>query len=713
MAASEACFHSGVDWEAMTNPLLIPSQLPYELPPFAEIRVEHYRPAFTEALSRHRAEIAAITDNLEAPMWTNTVEALERSGRDLERVMAVFGNLSGTDITDEMEEIAAEVYPQLAAHMDAVYQNDKLYERLQAITAPKDTESQRLHEHLLRTFKRKGADLAEDDKQRLSEINQRLSTLSEAFGRNLMADTRARAVQFYSADELQGLPQDRIEAAASYAQELSKEGYIFPLELPSVQSEQQRLARPEARAALYEAAGLRGTESNSEVLVEMAQLRAERARLLGFDTHADYVIAEETAKEASAVNDMLRGLVPAINTNAAGEQKILAEEAEINGEKFGPADWPYWESKVRQRDYAVDENELRKYFPLDAVLVDGVFAAAHRLYGITVIPRDDLEGYAEGVRVWEVFDDGQEHELNTGIGLFLTDYFGRPTKRGGAWMSAFMEQSHLLGTKPVVINVMGISRPADGSTPLLSLDELHTVFHEFGHALHGLLSDVRYPTFSGTNVPRDWVEFPSQINENWALDPALVKNYARHVDTGEVISDELLDAVSQASQFGQGFATAEYVAASIIDLAWHSLTPEEAAQLESTPEAIADFEQSALDAAGMDIDGIAPRYRSTYFQHIFAGGYSAGYYSYLWAEALDADGFEWFREENAATPSDNSASSDVSDDAARRAGQKFRDLILSTGASRDFSEVYSELRGRDKDLTPLLIRRGLNTPSAS
>lgn len=706
----------------MANPLLVPSQLPYQLPPFAEIRVEHYRPAFTESLSRHNAEIAAIVDNTDSPTWVNTVEALERSGRDLERVMSVFGNLSGTDITDEMEEIAADIYPELSAHMDAIYQNEKLYERLKSVETPEDTESQRLHDHLLRTFKRKGAELSAEDKQRLSEINQRLSALSEDFGRNLMSDTLARAVRFEDAEELQGLPQDRIDVAAAYAKELGEEGFVFPLELPSVQSEQQRLARPEARAALYEAARLRGTESNSATLVEMAQLRAESARLLGFDTHADYVIAEETAKETSAVNDMLRGLVPAINANAAGEHKILAEEAELNGENFTAADWPYWEAKVRQRDFALDDNELRKYFPLDAVLVDGVFAAAHRLYGITVIPRDDLEGYAEGVRVWEVFDDGQEHKLNTGIGLFLTDYFGRPTKRGGAWMSTFMEQSHLLDTRPIVINVMGIARPADGSTPLLSLDELHTVFHEFGHALHGLLSDVRYPTFSGTNVPRDWVEFPSQINENWALDPALVKNYARHVDTGEVIPDELLEAVSKASQFGQGFATAEYVAASIIDLAWHSLTPEEAAQLDSTPEAIAEFEQDALAAAGMDTDAIAPRYRSTYFQHIFAGGYSAGYYSYLWAEALDADGFEWFREKHAATPADDTtgatdtaaadATSEVSDDAARRAGQQFRDLILSTGASRDFSEVYAEFRGRDKDLTPLLVRRGLNTPSA-
>ena len=348
-------------------------------------------------------------------------------------------------------------------------------------------------------------------------------------------------------------------------------------------------------------------------------------------------------------------------------------------------DRPYWESKVRARDFSLDEEELRKYFPLDQVLEKGVFAAAERLYGITVIPRDDLEGYAEGVRVWEVRDGAN------GIGLLLTDYFGRPTKRGGAWMSEFVGQSGLLERKPVIVNVMGITKPADGSQPLLSMDEVRTVFHEFGHALHGLLSDVRYPTFAGTNVPRDWVEFPSQINENWALDPQLVKEYARHVETGEPIPDELLAAVSAASEFGQGFATSEYLGASIIDLAWHSLSAAEAAKLEATPEAVAEFEAEALRAAGLDNPLIAPRYRSTYFNHIFAGGYSAGYYSYLWAEALDADGFEWFKEQ-----------SDM-----RAAGQKFREVILSKGASRDFTEAYREFRGRDKDVTPLLKRRGL------
>ncbi|WP_293771173.1 M3 family metallopeptidase [uncultured Corynebacterium sp.] len=681
----------------MTNPLLTPSTLPYQLPPFASIKTEHYLPAFTEAIARHDAEIAAIVDNPEDPTWENTVEALERAGQDLDRVCSVFFNLSGTDSSDEMEEISAQVMPLLSAHEDSVYQNAVLYARLKEVTAPEDEESQRLHDYLLRTFARKGADLDEAGKARLTEINQRLSTLSDDFGRNLLASTRERAVSF-TEEELEGLPADRIASAAEDAKALGRDGYVIPLELPTVQSEQARLARPSSRAKLYAASGERGTENNIPGLVEAVQLRAERAELLGYATHADYVIAEETAGTADAARKLLFDLAPAADANAAGEQKLLAEEAELGGQGFSAADWSYWESKVRARDFALDEDELRKYFPLDRVLQDGVFAAAERLYGITVTPRDDLEGYADGVRVWEVIDHVDDEPV--GIGLFVTDYFGRPSKRGGAWMSEFVGQSRLLERKPVIVNVMGITKPADGSMPLLSLDQLHTIFHEFGHALHGLLSDVRYPTFAGTNVPRDWVEFPSQINENWALDPSFVKTYARHVETGEVIPDELLKAVTAASEFGQGFGTSEYLAASIIDLAWHSLTAAEAKEIAATPEAVNEFEAEALRAAGLNNPYIAPRYRSTYFNHIFAGGYSAGYYSYLWAEALDADGFAWFTEEDAA-------GANATDEQARAAGQKFRDLILSKGASRDFSATYREMRGRDKDLKPLLKRRGL------
>ena len=685
----------------MTNPLLTPSTLPYQLPPFADITVDHYRPAFDEALALHDAEIAAITDNPADPTWENTVEALERSGQDLDRVMAVFGNLSGTDVTEEMEDIAADIYPRLSAHYDAIYQNEVLYARLKEATPPADdAEGQRLHDHLLRTFARKGADLDAAGKARLSEINQRLSALSEEFGRNLMASTRERAVSF-TEEELEGLPAERIASAKADAEALGRDGYAIPLELPTVQSELSRLVREDARGRLYGASASRGSENNIPGLIEAVQLRAERAELLGYATHADYVIAEETAATADAARSMLFDLAPAAATNAAGEQKLLAEEAELNGQGFTAADWPYWESKVRARDFSLDEEELRKYFPLDQVLEKGVFAAAERLYGITVTPRDDLEGYAEEVRVWEVIDGDVNHG-DKGIGLLLTDYFGRPTKRGGAWMSEFVGQSRLLERKPVIVNVMGITKPADGSQPLLSMDEVRTVFHEFGHALHGLLSDVYYPTFAGTNVPRDWVEFPSQINENWALDRSLVKEYAHHVDTGEPIPDELLDAITAASEFGQGFATSEYLGASVIDLAWHSLSAADAAKLEATPEAVAEFEAEALRAAGLDNPLIAPRYRSTYFNHIFAGGYSAGYYSYLWAEALDADGFEWFKEQGAAD-----STAEESAEAARAAGQRFRDLILSKGASRDFTEAYREFRGRDKDVAPLLKRRGL------
>ncbi|QGU07936.1 Peptidyl-dipeptidase dcp [Corynebacterium occultum] len=676
------------------NPLLSPSVLPYLLPDFAAIRVEHFLPAFEAALAEHDREIAAILEQA-TPDWENTVEALEKAGQALSRVSAVFFNLQGTDSSPEFDEIAGEVVPQLSAHSDRIYQNPELYARLKALTPPADEESTRLHEHLLRAFRRRGADLDEAGKARLSEVNQRLSVLSENFGRNLLADTRELAVRFDSAAELAGLGEGRIAAAAAYAEETGVAGWVLPLELPTVQSAQSDLDEPASRAKLYEASQRRGEEKNLAVLLETVRLRAERARLLGYGTHADYVIEEETAGSAAAARELLFDLSPAAAANAAGEHKLLTEAAAEKDEEVAAADWSYWENKVRERDFNLDTDQLRQYFPLDQVLRDGVFYAAQRLYGIQVTLREDLQGYAEGVQVWEVSEaDGE------GIGLLLTDYFGRPSKRGGAWMSSFVRQSQLLGTKPVVVNVMGITRPSDGSQPLLSIDEVTTLFHEFGHALHGLLSDVRYPSFSGTSVPRDYVEFPSQINENWAFDPAVVRNYARHVDSGEIIPGELLDAVEAARQFGQGFATSEYLAAAIIDLAWHSLSPEEVAEVGDDLAAVAAFEERALKEAGLVVEDLAPRYRSTYFNHIFAGGYSAGYYSYLWAEALDADGFDWFRGSGAA-------GEQAAEETVRRTGQLFRELVLSQGAARDFSGAFEELRGRAKDVGPLLRRRGL------
>ena len=684
------------------NPFAQPSTLPYELPPFDHISEDHFRPAFWDGMAHHEQELDAIATNPEPPTWENTIEALERSGAELRRVSAVFFNLLGTDATEELEAIAADIAPQLAAHTDKLYLNEQLYGRITAVTPPDDPESRRLHDHILRQFRRHGAALDAEDKQRLTQLNERLSVLAEQFTHNLREETTRLAVAF-ERDELQGLDEGRIASAAEDAQALGRTGYVIPLGLPTVQEEQAALELPASRARLYEASLQRGRGANGQVLVEIAQLRAQRAELLGYATHADYVIAEETAATTDAVRTMLFDLSPAAATNARNELKLLVEAAETAGDAEADgagasavtvtvtdADRPFWESKVRERDYALDEAALSHYFPLRQVLVDGVFYAAHLLYGITIIPRPDLTGYAADVDVWEVLD-----EDGAGIGLFLTDYYARPSKRGGAWMSTFVDQSELLGTKPVVVNVLNITKPADGSQPLLSLDTVTTLFHEFGHALHGLLSKVRYPSFSGTNVPRDYVEFPSQINENWAVDPTVLRHYARHVDTQAPIPDTLVHAIHASRQFGQGFATSEYLAAAVIDLAWHSLSAAEAQNL--TADDIDAFEQQALAAAGLEV---TPRYRSTYFAHVFGGGYAAGYYSYLWAEVLDADGFAWFTEQGAAGPDAEAAR-------MRAAGQRFRDVILSRGAADDYAAAFTALRGRDKDITPLLTRRGL------
>ena len=658
---------------ATDNPLLAPSTLPYGLPDFAAIRDEHVIPAFRTAFVDHDAEIAAIVANPEEPSFANTLEALEASGRLLERVAAFFFNVAGTDATDERLAIEAAIAPELAAHMDGVRLNEGLWGRIKRVAelydgpaaassgpdagtgeVPElDDEARRLLDKVVRDFRRAGADLDDEGKTRLKEINSRLSELSTAFGENLLADTNERAVSITDEAELAGLSQAAKDNFARYARKAGRDaGWLIPLDLPSVQAVLTDLESPDARARVYAASIARGTgegHDNRPVLLEEVRLRAERARLLGYDTHADYVIADETAGDAAAAKKLITDLAPAAVANAEGEYKRVADlAAEETGDdayegttEVGAPDWPYWAERRRSSEFAVDGEELSRYFQLDRVVRDGVFHAAKLLFGIEVVPREDLVGYAPGVQVWEVRDADADSDADassdagadSGIGLILTDFFSRPTKRGGAWMSSFVEQSHLLGTKPVVVNVLNIAEPAEGEAALLTLDEVTTLFHEFGHALHGLLSDVRYPRFSGTNVPRDFVEFPSQINENWALEPSILSNYAFHVDTGEPIPGELVEAVKRARTAGEGFATTEYLAASALDLAWHSLSPEEAAAVGD----VGEFEQRALEEFGLDVANLAPRYRSSYFNHIFAGGYSAGYYSYLWAEALDAD----------------------------------------------------------------------------
>ena len=719
---------------ASDNPLLAPSTLPYGLPAFSAIRDEHVIPAFRTAFVDHDAEIAAIVANPEEPSFANTLEALEASGRLLERVAAYFFNVAGTDATDERLAIEAAIAPELAAHMDGVRLNEGLWGRIKRVAelydgpaaassgpdagtgeVPElDDEARRLLDKVVRDFRRAGADLDDEGKTRLKEINSRLSELSTAFGENLLADTNERAVSITDEAELAGLSQAAKDNFARYARKAGRDaGWLIPLDLPSVQAVLTDLESPDARARVYAASIARGTgegHDNRPVLLEEVRLRAERARLLGYDTHADYVIADETAGDAAAAKKLITDLAPAAVANAEGEYKRVADlAAEETGDdayegatEVGAPDWPYWAERRRSSEFAVDGEELSRYFQLDRVVRDGVFHAAKLLFGIEVVPREDLVGYAPGVQVWEVRDADADSDADassdagadSGIGLILTDFFSRPTKRGGAWMSSFVEQSHLLGTKPVVVNVLNIAEPAEGEAALLTLDEVTTLFHEFGHALHGLLSDVRYPRFSGTNVPRDFVEFPSQINENWALEPSILSNYAFHVDTGEPIPGELVEAVKRARTAGEGFATTEYLAASALDLAWHSLSPEEAAAVGD----VGEFEQRALEEFGLDVANLAPRYRSSYFNHIFAGGYSAGYYSYLWAEALDADGFGWFADNGGAT---------------RAGGDRFRSLILSRGGAIDFTGAYREFRGRDKDIRPLLERRGLSGADAS
>ena len=719
---------------ATDNPLLAPSTLPYGLPDFAAIRDEHVIPAFRTAFVDHDAEIAAIVANPEEPSFANTLEALEASGRLLERVAAYFFNVAGTDATDERLAIEAVIAPELAAHMDGVRLNEGLWGRIKRVAelydgpaaassgpdagtgeVPElDDEARRLLDKVVRDFRRAGADLDDEGKTRLKEINSRLSELSTAFGENLLADTNERAVSITDEAELAGLSQAAKDNFARYARKAGRDaGWLIPLDLPSVQAVLTDLESPDARARVYAASIARGTgegHDNRPVLLEEVRLRAERARLLGYDTHADYVIADETAGDAAAAKKLITDLAPAAVANAEGEYKRVADlAAEETGDdayegatEVGAPDWPYWAERRRSSEFAVDGEELSRYCQLDRVVRDGVFHAAKLLFGIEVVPREDLVGYAPGVQVWEVRDADADSDADassdagadSGIGLILTDFFSRPTKRGGAWMSSFVEQSHLLGTKPVVVNVLNIAEPAEGEAALLTLDEITTLFHEFGHALHGLLSDVRYPRFSGTNVPRDFVEFPSQINENWALEPSILSNYAFHVDTGEPIPGELVEAVKRARTAGEGFATTEYLAASALDLAWHSLSPEEAAAVGD----VGEFEQRALEEFGLDVANLAPRYRSSYFNHIFAGGYSAGYYSYLWAEALDADGFGWFADNGGAT---------------RAGGDRFRSLILSRGGAIDFTGAYREFRGRDKDIRPLLERRGLSGADAS
>ncbi|MEV7964694.1 M3 family metallopeptidase [Sphaerisporangium sp. NPDC088356] len=661
------------------NPFFVPSALPYELPPFAEIREEHYAPAFERGMAEQLAEVEAIAGSADPPTFDNTVAALERSGKILHRVSTVFFNQASSDTNPAVQAIQKDVTPKLAQHSDAIHLNTRLFPRIKAISAGElDPEQKWLLERYVTDFVRAGAELGSADQERLRSLNEELSTLSTQFEQNLLADTNASAIVVEDAAELDGLSDDAIRAAAETAKSRGLEGkYVLTLVLPSGQPVLTELNNRELRERIHKASTERGLRDNAELVVRMARLRAERAALLGYASHAAYVVADQTAPGTEAVTEMLGKLTPAAVANAHREAGELRETA---GFDIAAWDWSFYAEKVREARYAIDSRQMRPYFELNRVLRDGVFHAAGKLYGLSFSERSDLVGYHPDVRVFEVSD-----ENGSPLGLFLGDFYARESKRGGAWMNSLVKQSDLEGTRPVVVNNLNIVKPPPGEPTLMTFDQVNTMFHEFGHALHGLFSAVQFPRFSGTAVPRDFVEYPSQVNEMWAVWPEVLANYARHHETGEPMPQDLVDRMLEAQKFNQGFETVEYLAATLLDWAWHTLDSEPG----DDPE---EFERRALREANVDLPLVPPRYRSTYFAHIWAGGYSAGYYSYIWSEILDADTVEWFKENGGLS---------------RENGDTFRRELLSKGGSVDAMTAFRSFRGRDPRLEPLLERRGL------
>ena len=679
------------------NPLLEPSPLPFGYPAFDRVRDSHYAPAFSQGMAEHLREVEAIANNPSEPTFENTLVALERSGQLLGRVQRLFFNLVGAHGNDALRAVEKEMAPKLAAHSDAIRLNPALFARVDRLHARLDQlgldpESRRLLDRTHRDFVRSGARLGETEKTRLKALNAEIATLQTSFAQNVLKETNASAVVVDRREDLAGLTPAEIATAAAAAKAAGQEGK-FALRLintsgqPPLGSLENRAVRERLHQSSL-ARGSRGGEfDNRAVITRLARLRAERAVLLGYPNHAAYQLEEQTAGNVTAVNKLLSDLAPAAVANARREaadmQRLL--EREQPGAALAAWDWDFYAEKVRRERYAFDEAQLKPYLEMDRVLRDGVFFAATRLFGITFRERRDLPVYEPTVRVFDVFEaDG------TPLAIFLADLYARPSKRGGAWMNSYVDQSGLLGTRPVVANHMNIPRPPDGEPTLLTFDEVNTLFHEFGHALHGMFSAVRYPRFAGTRVPRDFVEFPSQVNEMWMTWPEVLRHYARHHRTGEPMPKELVEKVLAARKFNQGFATTEYLAASLLDQAWHQL---DARQVPAAEGAL-EFEATTLRRAGVDFAPVPPRYRSTYFSHIFTSGYSAGYYSYLWSEVLDADTVEWFKANGGLT---------------RENGDRFRRMLLSRGGSTDAMELYRGFRGGDPDVKHLLERRGLAT----
>ncbi|PYI38151.1 peptidase M3 [Arthrobacter psychrolactophilus] len=670
--------------ENSANPFFTASTLPCQLPDFAATEVAHYVPAFEHGFAQQLAEIATITGQPAAATFENTVVAMERSGAVLTRVANVFFNIASADGTAEILAIEEAIAPRLATHSDSVLLNAALYQRMLAVPEDGlDAESLRLLQEYRTSFTRAGVDLDPAGQERLRELNAQLSALGTQFSHKVTQAGNDAAVYVVDPAELDGLSPDDLATAAAAARTAGHaEGYLLTLILPTAQPALEVLSNRETRKKLHLASVNRGSASGDApelaLAATMASLRAEKAALLGFASDAERAIEPQTAPSLAAVHTMLSPIAEAAVRNARAEEQKLATAA---GHAIEAWDWAYYSEQIRRDEYGVDLAALRPWFELNSVLEHGVFYAATQLYGVTFTERQDLLGYHPDVRIWEVNNaDGST------LGLFVGDYFTRSTKRGGAWMNSFVEQSALEGTHAVVVNNLNIPQPPEGEPTLLTFDEVVTCFHEFGHALHGLFSSVSYPKFSGTNVPRDFVEYPSQVNEMWILWPEVLANYAKHYRTGEALPEGTVDKLHAASLWGQGFATTEYLGAALLDLAWHELAPGEPVK---DPLA---FEAAALTAAGVDLPAVPPRYRTGYFNHIFAGGYAAGYYSYLWSEVLDADTVAWFKAHGGLS---------------RENGEHFRRTLLSRGFAIDPLQAFRDFAGRDADPAPLLTRRGL------
>lgn len=684
-----------------TNYFASESTLPFMAPDFNAISEDDYIPAFEQAMAIHHREVQVITMQRSAPTFENTILALEKSGRMLSRVNLVFFQLTGTHTNDNLDAIEAEISPKLTAHYDSIALNPQLFARVKAIydnraAMAMEPEDAVLLENTYKDMVHAGAMLTEAQREQVKAINTQLTTLTTDFGKAVREATNQQPLIVDTAEELAGLSDSEIASAARLAAEKGHEGkYAIALQNTTQQPLLPNLTNRETREKLFKLSYARSDGTNPEfdtrvLLAKIAALRAQKAELFGQPDWASYTMYDRMAKQPKTALDFMEQMVPALAATQRREAGILNQRIAEDGKNFAvqPWDWYLYANKVKAEQYAFDEAEAANYFVLDRVLEDGVFYMAEKLYGLTFEKRDDIPVYHPDVTVYTVFEeDGSE------LGLFYFDPFQRPSKRGGAWMGNFVEQSHLWGTKPVVYNVLNIPKAADGDVQLVDFDNVETIFHEFGHAVHGLFGNQKYESLSGTNVARDFVEYPSQVHEMWAVYPEVLQNYAKHYKTGETIPTELVEKMEAAGKWNEGYDFGEVVEAALLDMKWHSLSAAEAAEID-TPEEVDAFERKSLEELGLEIDLVPPRYRSTYFNHIFSdpAGYSAGYYSYLWTQMLDHDSRKWFMDNGGLT---------------RANGDHYRKTVIGVGGTKEYFEMYRDFAGREPSIEPLLEARGL------